>query len=116
MPRPLPPRRVLLAVHAALALAACRGTTEPQERLLTLEVAPARVPCVGALPTECLQVRERAGAPWTLFYAPVEGFAYEPGFRYALRVARRAVPDPPADGASFAYRLVAVLTKTRVGG
>jgi hypothetical protein len=92
--------------------ASCSSITEPRERLFTLEVAEQRVPCVGMFPRECLQARERSDAPWELFYDPIEGFTYEPGFRYVLRVAERRVPDPPADGSSLAYRLLLVVSKT----
>jgi hypothetical protein len=69
---------------------------------------------VGVGPRECLQVREQSNAPWRLFYDDIEAFAYEPGFRYALRVAERPVARPLADGSSLAYRLLRVVSKTRV--
>jgi hypothetical protein len=112
----MPPALVNVA-RLALALllgaaAACRSATGPAERVFTLQVAPARVPCVGEGTHECLQVRERADAPWQLFYDPIEGFVHEPGYQYLLRVARRPVANPPADGSSAAYRLLAVLSRT----
>ena len=70
------------------------------------------MPCIGIGPQECLQVREQSDAPWQLFYGHIEGFAYEPGFRYVLRVAVSPVPDPPADGSSLAYRLLRVVSRT----
>jgi hypothetical protein len=107
--------RVPLAVGAAIltlgVVPSCRGATEPLEHTITLEVAAARVPCVGMFPMECIQVREQLDAPWTRFYDPIAGFTYVPGFQYVLRVAWRDAPNPPADGSSRAYRLVAVLSK-----
>ena len=114
MPRPSA-RLTSFAPAAALAfglVGACRGATEPRPERLVLEVAPDRVPCVGMVPTECLQVRERADEPWRAFHDVIEGFGHEPGFRYVLWVSRRTVANPPADGSSVAYRLVAVLSKT----
>jgi hypothetical protein len=70
------------------------------------------VPCVGEGARECLQVRERSDAPWQLFYDYIEGFAYEPGFRYVLRIAERPIPNPPADASSAAYRLLRVISRT----
>ena len=119
---PLIARRPLAGV-ATLALhltAACRSPSDPDgfasrlrasERVLLLEVAPSRVPCTGPFPRECLQVRSAPDAPWEYFYDEIEGFAYEPGHRYRLRIARRAVPNPPQDASSYAYRLLAVLEK-----
>jgi hypothetical protein len=60
---------------------------------------------------ECLQVRWTAVGPWELFYDSIEGFTWEAGHYYLLRVARREVPNPPADGSSVAFRLVKVLSK-----
>jgi hypothetical protein len=107
--------RTLLGLAVALlcsVAAACSSATGPGERALHLEVAEQRVPCVGVGPQECLQVREQSDASWQLFYSHIEGFAYEPGFRYVLRVAERPVPNPPADGSSLAYRLLRVISKT----
>jgi hypothetical protein len=107
--------RRLRALGAALLLgvmSSCISITGTNERVFNLEVAEQQVPCVGVAPQQCLQVRDRPDAPWTLFYDGIEGFTYEPGFRYLLRVAVREVPNPPADGSSLAYRLVDVLAKT----
>lgn len=111
----LPGPRVLLLAASAVGTATtagCRSATAPAERVYTLEVAPARVPCTGSLPQQCLQVRDRADAPYTRFYDTIRGFTYEPGYHYVLRVAERRVAGPPADGSSVSYRLVAVLSRT----
>ena len=95
---------------------ACRGATEPGERVRTFEVAPAKVACVSWFPTECLRVRTPPDTGWRLFYDPIEGFAYEAGYRYVIQVAERPVPNPPADGSSLAYRLVRVVSRTAAEG
>jgi hypothetical protein len=102
-------RRLTLA--ALLGAAACSSSTAPAERVVRLEIAERRVPCVGVGPRECLQVRPQPDAPWQLFYDHIEGFTYEPGFRYVLSVARRGVANPPADGSSLAYRLLRVVSR-----
>lgn len=113
-------RRSMFAFVSALALSSamgCSGSTGPGERLLTLEVAPQTVACMGMVPTECLQVREvgpgrdRAFAPT---FIPIEGFTHEPGYRYVILVARRSVKNPPADGSSIVDRLVEVISRTLV--
>jgi len=48
---------------------------------------------------------------WTLFYEAIDDFTHESGYHYVLRVARRVIPDPPADGSSYAYRLLAILSR-----
>ena len=107
--------RTLLSLAVAILCSvavACSSSTAPGERELLLEVSEQRVPCVGEAQQQCLQVREQSDAAWKLFYDDIEGFAYEPGFRYVLRVAERDVPNPPADGSSLAYRLLRVVSKT----
>ena len=103
------------SVVATLLLVACEEGVGPREQIITLEVAAARVPCVGVGPRECLQVRRSADDAWELFYESIEGFTYEAGFQYRLRVAERVIPNPPADGSSRAYRLVEVLMMLPAG-
>ena len=103
-----------LSLVAGLLLGACGDGVGPDEHIIALEVAATRVPCVGMVPQECLQVRRHADAAWELFYEPIAGFTHEAGFRYRLLIAEREVPNPPADGSSKAYRLLAVLAKVRV--
>ena len=95
----------------------CTSSTEPRERVLTLEVAPTRVQCMGSEPMECLQVRElRSGPeqPFVSTFIPIEGFTHETGYRYVIRVARRTIRNPPADGSSIVDRLIEVVSRIRV--
>jgi hypothetical protein len=98
-----------------VALAACGvsapAAVEAQEEILVLEVAPDSVPCVGEMVGHCIQVRSPGEEAWRKFYDPIEGFEHEVGFHYTLRVARRDVPNPPADGSAYAYRLLGVISK-----
>jgi hypothetical protein len=88
------------------------GVSAGVERL-TLEVNPKRVPCTGEARTQCLQVRVPPDTAWRRFYDPIEGFAFEEGYRWRLDVERRHVPNPPADGSSLSYRLIRVISKAR---
>ena len=100
-------------VSAALfgSLLGCGDPIGSKEEILTLDVAAARVPCQGAFPQECYRVRPQSDTDWTLFYGAIEGFDYQPGFEYTIKVVRRAVRNPPLDGSSFAYHLVSILRK-----
>ena len=107
---------------SALSLATCGApppqspdvrTSQSQRDVLTIEVAPRTVACTGEAPQRCLLVRTEPGAEWTYFYDPIQGFAYEEGYRYRIEVERQPVPNPPADGSSFTYRLRRVLSKER---
>jgi len=97
---------------ALLGMFGCSFATGPRERTLTIEVAENRVPCMTMFETTCLQVREHANDPWQGFSDTIEGFHYVPGFRYMLRIREREIPNPPADGSSVTWRLLAVLAKS----
>ncbi len=94
--------------------ASSRDTAAPgQAGRLTFEVGPARVPCTGEARTRCLRVRVPPDTAWRLFYDSIEGFTFEEGYRWRLDVERRSVPNPPADGSSYRYRLVRVVSNER---
>lgn len=101
-----------LAVWVTLTAAACTSVaTGVDETILVYEVAAETVTCQGEAVQQCLQVRAPGTDAWLLFYDPIEGFQHEDGVSYTLEVARRNVPNPPADGSSFAYRLLRVIDR-----
>ncbi|MEJ7735605.1 MAG: DUF4377 domain-containing protein [Polyangiaceae bacterium] len=81
----------------------------------TLFVAEALVDCQGEGPMKCMRVRAADDQPWSLHYDRIEGFTYEPGFVYELRVERRDVAKPAADAPSSRLRLLEVVSKRKVG-
>lgn len=109
------PRRSIAAAFLALALG-CAGPSEPDQRAIVMAVDSELVDCEGFVAQKCLRVSMGPGAPWTLFYDQIEGFAFEPGFEYILRVERLTLP-PVQDGSRFAWRLSKVMRKVpAVGG
>jgi hypothetical protein len=104
-------KRPLLAELAAVLLLAGCGSIAGPGQSLTMDVAEARVPCVGVMPMECLLVRILPEQEYGMFYADIEGFDFEPGYRYRIRVSRRTVRNPPADGSSHEYRLRSIESK-----
>jgi len=114
--RPL--RRLLLAIcvlSLAVSASGCDNVLGTGARTETLYVAPNKTPCTGMFPTECLQVRKSADAPWEALYTPIAGFTWEQGYDYRIRVSIREIDNPPADGSSLEYRLIQVLEKTPAG-
>ena len=62
---------------------------------------------------ECLEVRKEGSDTWELFYSQIEGFQYEPGYLFRIRVQEEKL-DPslvPADASSIKYTLVSVEEK-----
>ena len=77
-----------LLLSSALLLSACQSA--PTTEILYIQDKLAD--CVGVAPMKCMQVRSQPGENWTLFYQQIEGFTFEPGFRYQLEV-RTEQPD-----------------------
>lgn len=98
---------------AAAALSACLSFNSPSVEQLTLDVAAQKVACAGEGVHECLRVRRVPDGQWENFYGAIEGFTHEPGWRTRIEVERRRVPNPPADGSSWSYRLLRVLSRER---
>lgn len=92
----------------------CEGDASPQGEITTLWVDSGRSPCTGVGPMECLRIKREASGPWELFYSDIEGFDYQPGYLYRIRVREEKL-DPaqvPADGSSIKYTLVEITEKT----
>lgn len=91
----------------------CSSQKSNADRLLIYWVNSYKVSCQGVSPMHCLQIRTDKTAPWQNFYTPIEGFEYEPGFIYKIKL-KKTILEPsevPQDASSATYRLVKVLEK-----
>jgi heat shock protein HslJ len=103
---------ITLVALAAITASACGPFLGgPAEK--TIYVGPYQVDCVGVAPQRCLLVKEDPKDDWTFFYDQIEGFEYEPGYEYELRIMEEKVKDPPADASSIRWILLEVLGKER---
>src|SRR5688500_9736276 len=50
---------------------------------------------------------------WSYFNEPIEGFQYQQGYIYRLRVRKETIQDPPMDASSIRYILLDVLSKQK---
>ncbi len=107
-------RRLLLLAGALLASTACFDAFGPGRVELRWYVDSQKVSCYTWVETECLRVRESTSEPWQNFSDEIEGFAWEAGYEYRIRVERTTIANPPADGSSARYRLLQILSKTAV--
>lgn len=109
MPKILSSAVVLVLV---LALAGC-DETDQASTTREIFVAAQRVPCMSVVPMECLQTRESADQPWELFYGDIEGFDFQPGTEYRLRIVETPVLNAPPDSIQIHTRLDQVLEQRK---
>lgn len=48
-----------------------------------------------------------------IFYGNIQGFEYEPGYQYTLKVKQFDVANPPADAPNVRYELVEIINKAK---
>lgn len=96
-----------LLIATALLLTACQSTPATE----TLYIKSQLADCIGVAPMKCMQVRGQPGESWSLFYQQIEGFTFEPGYRYELEVSKEQLTDVPADASSVRYQLIKVVSK-----
>ncbi|WP_126225463.1 DUF4377 domain-containing protein [Burkholderia ambifaria] len=113
-----------VVIAGSTLLAGCQTNataTDPRARpadgspvTRTVYVAPQAARCTGVAPMDCLQVRSSPAEPWSLWYAGIEGFAYQPGYQYVLEVDEYRVAQPPADASSIRWVLKRVVERRQV--
>lgn len=97
---------VFISVAVLLGAVAC-GETE----IMEVTVGPELTDCVGVAPMKCMIVNGE------LFYDPIDGFDYEAGYEYRLRIERYdpwGGEEPPQDAGRYGYRLIEVIEKAKV--
>ncbi len=87
---------------------------KPAANVKTWFVNDKLVDCVGESPMKCMEVRKGDSGETTLLYSPIEGFSYEEGFTYELKVEVTDVDQPMADASSKRYRLLEVVSKKEI--
>jgi len=101
-----------LPVFASFILSACGGGDDSREE--TIYVGSNLTECTSLVAHLCMLTRTSLDAPLTLFYGGINGFQYEWGSTYKLKVKITTVANPPADSSSESYSLVEVLDKSPV--
>lgn len=59
-----------------------------------------------------LLVKANDDTSWRAVYEGIEGFDYEPGYEYKLRIKAKQLADPPQDASSVRYSLLELISKT----
>lgn len=98
----------------AVILTAVVAAGDIEAAMRRIEIDSRLVDCAGVGRQRCMRVRDGEDQPWRMFYGSIEGFTFEPGYRYVLRVEEIAMPNPPADASSVRTVLVEQVRKVAV--
>ncbi len=110
---------VFFALVTISILTNCSSTQKVTQENMKTEIFwinSTKVDCIGVGPMSCMQIQKGdyiLFGNWQSFYSQIEGFDYEPGYIYKLKVVVEDL-DPrtvPADASSKRYKLVEILRK-----
>lgn len=109
---------ILLIVSALFT--SCLNDDEPSDKQKTVTVYVAAktrqaITGFGGTEHECMLVKEKGDNTWSPYdFGAITGFTYEKGYEYELLVTKTIYANPPADGGSYDYTLIKVVSKVAV--
>lgn len=108
-------RNSLFSIGLLVAFSACKKEeAAPAETLLRVNSYKQTCQAEGVFSCYLTQEGDQVGSNnWQLFYNNIEGFTYQEGFIYTLKVKIEKVANPPADGSSLKYTLLEVVSKEK---
>jgi len=75
--------------------------------LETYKIGSQLVDCAGVGPMKCMVINDK------YFYDNIEGFEFESGYNYEIKVKKELRPEPvPADVSRYLYKLIEIVSKT----
>jgi len=104
---------VAISAGFLFVMTQCKSMPDSSADAKTFIVASQTVDCTGVAPMKCLQVKEKESESWQNFYSNIEGFTYEPGYEYILKVKTEKIANPPADASSIKYTLIKQVSKIK---
>ena len=81
------------------------------ENIETLIIGPYTETCFGAFEQQCYLEFNEESQEWEFFYESIQGFDFEPGYIYRLKVRLEEREEGIQDVGRYAYHLVEVLSK-----
>jgi heat shock protein HslJ len=105
-------KALFILLILSLSANSCENSNDEQTTK-TLYIGDHLIDCVGVGPQKCMLVKENSDDDFTNFYGAIEGFDYEEGYNYILKVGIETIKNPPADGSSLKYSLIKILEKEK---
>ncbi|NVJ87685.1 MAG: DUF4377 domain-containing protein [Algoriphagus sp.] len=105
-------KNILYICFLGMIFLSCQS--QPEGTHETWWINSSKVDCVGVGPQSCFQIskaEEFDRQNWELFYSEIEGFEYEPGNIYHIKLEIiDKTGELPADASSKSYKLLEVLS------
>ena len=105
---------IITLILLSLTIGCDRDGTDHRDKADHTEIliiGPYRTECIGAHPQECYLEYNREAEAWHFFYEVIQGFEYEEGYIYTLKVSLHERPEGIQDVGRYTYRLVEVISK-----
>ena len=80
----------------------------------TVEILDTLAFCEQLVPRKCLQIKREGKARFTTLYDEIENFKFIAGYQYVLKIEVTKVRNPPKDTSGTKYRLIEVVSRTKV--
>lgn len=91
-----------------------KSTQEKEMSMDTIRVKHHLVPCIGSNPQLCLYILKSGSEEWEHLFETIEGFTFNWGYEYLLRVKTIKREKPMEDESYFFYQLEKQLEKKPV--
>jgi hypothetical protein len=108
---------IIVACFSVLLITGCEnGEDKDWTKEIMVTVASKKVdfyPFINiGIPSEGISVKEDNANHWSSFPLEfIEGFTYEEGYEYRLKVQKIHLVNPPEDGFIFNYKLIVIVSK-----
>lgn len=111
----------LVTLLIALTATSCKKSTDNKTMIFQVEPALTLIGANPPAPSDSpknipAMVLIEEGSQDTIFLTldRIQGFDYTEGYRYTLKVMRTILKNPPADGDSYSYSLIELVSKEKV--
>ena len=109
--------RTSVATVIVLFLTACNDMRLPPTQdaaegyIKVITIGPSIRRCQGFIEQDCFMEFNHESGQWEFFYEAIQGFDFEPGFIYTLRVRLEDRGTEIQDVGRYAYHLVEIIDK-----
>ena len=102
---------IIVASLLAVGVSGCNNDSTESSGVTEIFIDHYKSECFGFALSLCMRSKLNIDDDWKFFYNSIEGFEYEWGYTYKLKVDVENIENPPEDSSSLKYTLIEVLSK-----